>query len=108
MIKSRVSKDMTERNIPIKLLDYCVERCASVRNLTSRKNQMQGQTLHTDITGEQLGISNLYQFGHVEWLYRRDDKKNFPEHKERLEKPYVPVKGHVTRCVSRCHNLLGK
>ena len=64
ILKSAVSKDMTESNSPIRLWDYCVERVASVHNMTSRNIfKLQGLTPHTALTEEHSDISNLCQFG---------------------------------------------
>ena len=52
MLKSSVSKHTTERNVPIRIWDYCAERCASVHNLTSRDNfKLQSLTLCADLKG---------------------------------------------------------
>ena len=45
-------EDITESNIPIRLWDYCVERCAYVHNMTSRNTfKIQGLTTYTTLTG---------------------------------------------------------
>ena len=85
---------MTESNSPIRIWDYCVERFTSIHNLTSRNMfKLQGLIPHTALIGEYSGISNLCQFCWFEWIYYRDDKKNFPEHKERLGKSLGSRKG---------------
>ena len=95
-LKSVVSKDMTESNSPIRLWANCVERCASVHNVTSRNTfKLQGLTLHAVLTGEQSDISKLCQFWWFEWVYYLADKKKFPEHKERLLKVLGLSKGIV-------------
>ena len=53
MLKSAASKDVTERNSPIRHYECCVERCASTNKMTSRNVfKLQGLTTHTDLTGE--------------------------------------------------------
>ena len=87
MLKYSVSKDMTESNSSLMLWDYCVEKTTAIHNLTSMDAfKLQGLTLQTILTEEQANISNLCQFGWFKWVCYRDDKKNFPEHKERLGK----------------------
>ena len=62
--------------------------------MTSRNIfKLQGLTPHAALTVEQSYISNLFQFGWSGWVYYRDDKKIFPEHKERLEKSLSLGKG---------------
>ena len=95
---------MIERNNPITLWDYCVERCASVHNITSiNAFKLQGFILHATITEEQSDISNLFQFSWIEWVYYRDEKKNFPDHKERQGKALDPRKG---TCNGMCKLML--
>ena len=54
ILNCSVSKDMIERNIHIRLWDYCVERCDDVHNLTSMNTcKVQGLTPHAAVTGEQ-------------------------------------------------------
>ena len=85
---------MTEGNSPIRLWDYFIERCTFIHNMTSRNIfKLQCLTPHASLTREQSDISNLCQFGWFEWVYYRDDKKNFPEHKERIGKALGPIKG---------------
>ena len=64
ILKSAVSKYITERNSTIRLWYYCVDTCASVHNMTSRNIfKLQGLTPHTALTEEHSDISNLCQFG---------------------------------------------
>ena len=53
----------------------------------------QGLILHDALAGEQEDIRNLCQFGWMEWMHYRDDKNNFPDHKERQRKELGHSKG---------------
>ena len=109
MLKFRISKDMKERNSPIRLWDYCAELCASTHNMTSRNTfKLQCLTPHAAITWKQSDVNNFCQFCWFEWIYCRDDKKNFPEREERPGKPQILVKVQAMRCVSGYCNLLKK
>ena len=81
LIKEAVRKDMCESNSPLCFWDYCVERRASINNLTAKDAfRLHGSTPHT-----------LYAW--YEWCYFRDQTAAFPNNKEVLGRVLGPARG---------------
>ena len=60
--------------------DYCAEHIEKVNNSTAKSLfQLEGQTAHYHVTGQQPDISNISQFGWYEWVYGRDVSRRFPD-----------------------------
>ena len=85
LIKEAVRKDMQESNSPLCFWDYCVERRATINDLTANNEfRLHGSTPHTLTTGDEGDISNLCWYGWYEWCYFRDQTAAFPNNKEVL------------------------
>ena len=85
LIKEAVRKDMHKSNSPLWFWDYCVERRATINNLTAKNAfRLHGSTRHTLTTGDEGDISNLCQYAWYEWCYFRDKTAAFPNNKEVL------------------------
>ena len=94
LIKKAVRKDMHEKNSPLCLWDYCVERRARINNLTAKNAfKLHGSTPQTVTTGDEGDISNLCQYGWYEWCYFRDQTAAFPNNKEVLGRVLGPARG---------------
>lgn len=92
LLKRAIKKDLLESDCPLKLWDYCAERCAKVNNVTAKDLfQLQGQTAEYHVTGTESDISNICQFGWYEWVYFRDKSPEFPLPHERLGRALGPA-----------------
>ena len=61
---------MLDENSPLLLWDYCAERRALITKMTAKYLlQLRGQTPYFETFGEEGDISNICQFGWVEWVY---------------------------------------
>ena len=70
LFKEAVRKDMLDEIFPIVLWYYCFERRALITNMTAKDLfQLQGQTPHFTIFGEEGDILNICQFVWFEWVY---------------------------------------
>ena len=79
LFKNGVRNTMKETNCPMVLWDYCAEHKAKVNNVTAKDLfQLNGQTPHYTVTGEEGDISNLCQFAFYDWCYFRDTAAKFP------------------------------
>lgn len=79
MVKRAIKKDLRESDAPIRFWDYCAERIEKVNNATAKDLfQLEGQTPHYHVMGQQPDISNICQFGWYEWVYGRDVSRRFP------------------------------
>ena len=79
LFKDGIQKTMKETNCPLVLWDYCMEHKAKVNNVTAKDLfQLEGQTPHYSVTGEEADISNLCQFAFYDWCYFRDNTAKFP------------------------------
>ena len=64
MVKRAMKRDLIESDAPMRFWDYCAERIEKVNNVTAKELfQLEGQTPHYHITGQQPDISNICQFG---------------------------------------------
>ena len=78
LFKNGVRNTMKTTNCPLVLWDYCAEHQAKVNNVTAKDLfQLQGQTPHFTVTGEEGDISNLCQFSFYDWCYYRDSAAKF-------------------------------
>jgi hypothetical protein len=96
LIKEAVRKDMKESDCPLPLWDYeyCVERRASINNLTAKDLfSLHGSNAHAALTGEDGDISNLCQCKWHDWCYFREQKQRFPFNREVLGRALGPAKG---------------
>ena len=67
------------------LWDHCLEKSAAVHNLTSSSVlKLQDLTPRDSLARDKSYIINVCQFGGIEWVYYRYNKKNFLEHEERI------------------------
>ena len=93
LIKEATRKDMRETDSPIVLWDYCMERRASIFQVTAKKLfQLNGTNPHTATFGTEADISHLCQFGWYEWVYFRDQAASYPYPKECLGRCLGPAK----------------
>ena len=83
---------MKVSDCPIVFWEYIIERRARV-NKANNIFQLDGQTPHFTVTGEEADISNLCQFDWYEWCYIREQKDPFPMHREVLGRVLGPAKG---------------
>ena len=75
---------MRASDAPMVLWDYCIQRRATIHNVTWRKLfQNDGPPPFTSTFGIQPDISNICNFGWYEWVYFRDPGI-FPFNKEKL------------------------
>ena len=94
IIKAATRKDMLESNCPIVFWDYCVERCARINNLTAKDLfQLEGNTPHFSVYGEQGDISNVCMLGFYEFCYYVEPASKWPEQRECLGRALGPAKG---------------
>ena len=94
LLKEAVRKDLKQSNSPLAFWDYCAERRARIHNLTANPLfQLQGQTPHQTIYGNEGDISNLCQFHWYEWIYFRDGAAGFPLPREVLGRSLGPATG---------------
>ena len=95
LIKESVCEDMKVSDSPLVFWDYCVEeRRARINNLTAKNLfQLEGQTPHFTVTGEEGDISNLCQFDWYQYCYFREQKRPFPMAREVLGRVLGPAKG---------------
>ena len=79
LIKESIRKYMKSSNCPLVFWEYWSERRARINNITDKNLfQLEGQTLHFTVTGEEADISNLCQFDWYQWCYFREQKSDFP------------------------------
>lgn len=91
ILKDGTRKDMRTSDAPVVLWDYCMERRASIYNMTVRDQpQLGGQSAYMRTFGETPDISNLL-WGWYDWCYYRDNK-NFPYPREVLGRVLGPAK----------------
>ena len=94
LMKESTRKDMKASDCPLVFWDYCMERRARVNNLTAKNLfQLEGQTPHFTVTGEEGDISNLCQYDWYQWCYYREQGAAFPMHREVLGRVLGPAKG---------------
>ena len=80
IVKRAIKRDLRESDAPMRFWDYCAERIEKVNNATAKNLfQLEGQTAHYHITGQQPDISNISQFAWYEWVYGRDVSRRFPD-----------------------------
>ena len=92
LIKRAVKKDLKKSNCPMCLWDYCAERRAQVNNVTAKDLfQLDGQTSHYTVTGDEPDISNISQFEWYEWVYYREQAARFPFPSEVLGRVLGPA-----------------
>jgi hypothetical protein len=92
LVKEAVRKDLKLSNCPLVLWDYCAERVARVNNVTAKNLfQLDGQTPHFTVTGEEGDISNLCQFAWYDWCYYREESSGFPFPSEMLGRVLGPA-----------------
>ena len=85
---------MKSSNFHLVFWYYCYERRAIINNLTDKNLfQLESQTLHFTVTGEEGDISNLCQFDWYQWCYFREKKSAFPLAREVLRRVLGPAKG---------------
>ena len=98
---------MKSYNRPLVFWDYCSERRPIIKNLTAKNLfQLEGQTPHFTVTGEEGEISNLCQFGWYQWCYFREQNSNFPLGREILGRVLGPSKGEgneIAQCVLKAN-----
>jgi hypothetical protein len=103
IVKEAVRKDMKESNCPLAFWDYCTERRVRIHNLTAKNLfQLDGQTPHFSVTGQEGGISNLCQFKWYEWVYYREGSASFPMPREILGHTLGPAKGERNEMAQWC------
>ena len=79
LFKKGVRRVLKEEDCPIVLWDYCAEHLSKVNNLTAKNLfQLNGQTPHMTVFGEEGDISNVCQFHFYDWCYFRDSTASFP------------------------------
>ena len=73
LTKTSILKDLRKLDAPMVLWDFCAERRMRIKNLNDWPLlQLQGQNPHLDTFGEEVDISNVYQFKWYEWVYAMD------------------------------------
>ena len=109
LIKEAVRKDMKDSNCPLAFWDYCVERRASINNLTAKDTfKLHGTNAHTALTGEEGDISNLCQYKWYDWCYFREQKEKFPFNREVLGRVLGPARGEGNEMAQRILKANGK
>jgi hypothetical protein len=70
--------------------------------------QLDGQTPHFSVTGEEGDIWNLCQYKWYEWIYFRENKNGFPLHRELLGRSLGPAKGEGNEMAQWCLKANGQ
>jgi hypothetical protein len=74
-----------------------------IHNLTAKNLfQLDGQTPHFSVTGQEGDISNLCKFKWYEWVYYRKGSASFPMPREIFGRTLGPVKGEGNEMAQRC------
>ena len=70
---------MKKSACPARLWDYCSELQANIRSHTAHDiPTLNGQVPETVVTGNNVDISELVEFGWYQWIYYRDATTSFP------------------------------
>jgi hypothetical protein len=94
LIKEAVQKDIKESYCPLPFWDHCVERRATINNLTAKDLfSLHGSDAHTTLAGEDGDASNLCQCKWYDLCYFREQKQLFPFNREALGQVLGPAKG---------------
>ena len=83
MLKTKT--DMRETGSLLSFWCYCVEHRAEIINAVTRNNfQVQGQVLHTKMTGQQCAISDICEFKWFKWCLYQTEGRKYPFCSEHL------------------------
>jgi hypothetical protein len=103
ILKEAVRKDMKESDWSLAFWDHCTERRVRIHNLTTKNLfQLDGQTPHFSVTGQEDDISNLCQFKWYEWVYYREGSATSPMPREILGRTLGPAKGEGNKMAQWC------
>ena len=94
-LKNDTKKDMSRTNSPLIFWCYCIERKATIHQLSAKNNfYLNGMVPHSKLTGDRADISHIANFEWYEWVkFRREGPKAaFPYPTEQLGRCLGPAR----------------